>query len=161
MKRSPLNRNTPLKRTPFVRRARRGDNPEVRAEWAASQIQRCACCWAPLGAPGIILHRHHLLGGTRRLDDPRNLILLCFQWGENRPRCHDIYHGHRIPRKEGGYWSALELAHLIVLKAENDPDQYDPHWLANVYGRPLPDQLELPVEYIRERERWERIIRSG
>ena len=157
MKRSPLNRHTELKRTPFVRRARRGDKPEVRADWAAAQIQRCACCWAPLDGPGIELHKHHLLTGSKRIDDPRMLLLLCFQWGDFRPRCHDIYHGHRIPKRNGGYWSALTLGHLLVLKAENDQENYDPHWLTKVYGRPLPDPEPLPEEYIRERERWERI----
>lgn len=154
MKRSPLNRITPLKRTPFMRRVRRNDKPELRAEWAVSQVQRCACCWAPSGN-GIELHRHHLLGGSQRIDDQRNLILLCFQWQPNQPRCHDLYHGHKIPKGNGEYWTPLTLGMLLVLKAESDPNKYDPDWLREKYRRALPDPEPLPEEYIREREKWE------
>lgn len=162
MKRSPLNRTSPLKRTPFVRRARRNDRPEVRADWAASRIQRCACCWAPGGLSTATLHRHHLLGGARRIDDPRNLLLLCFQWNEYRPRCHDLFHGANIRREDGSLWPALTLGMMLVLKAESDPDNYDPEYLQSLLGKRLLPEIEpLPQEFITERERWEQYTRRG
>jgi len=158
MKRSPLNRITPLKRTPLFRRVRRNDKPEVRANWAASQVQRCACCWAPFNGTSIVAHRHHLLGASRREDDPRNLLLLCFQWAEYRPRCHDLYHGANIRREDGTLWPQLTTGMCLVLKAESDPENYDPEWLQDLMGKRLLPEIEpLPEEFIRERERWQRI----
>lgn len=149
-------KRTPLKRTRMTRKSRRNDRPEVRAEWSASQIQRCAVCWAPAADFRVDLHRHHLLGGANRIDDPRMLLLLCMQWGDWRCRCHDLFHGYRIRRSDGTYWPALSLGMLLGVKRECDPQNFDLDWLQEISGRRrLPEIEPLPAAYMEERMRWE------
>lgn len=152
-------KRTPLKRTRLVRKPRRGDRPDVRAEWAASQIQRCAVCWAPGRkdrSTGGILQLHHMLGGARRIDDARNFLLLCFKWNDGACRCHDLFHGERIRRNDGEYWPQLTLGHLLGVKRECDPQNFDLDWLQEISGRRrLPDIEPLPDAFLKERMRWE------
>lgn len=150
-------KRTPLKRTRLVRKPRRGDRPDVRSEWAFSQAQRCAVCWAPGFLRGVDLHKHHLLGGSRRIDDPRNLLFLCMQWGDGACRCHDLLHGERIRRADGTLWPNLTLGMLLGVKKECDSANFDLEWLQETLGRRrLPDIEPLPVCFQLERMRWTR-----
>lgn len=150
-------KRTPLKRTRLVRKPRRGDRPDVRAEWQLSlPAHRCAVCHMPNGHIFGFNQIHHLLGGARRIDDPRNLLLLCFQWPDASCRCHDIFHGARIRRADGTYWPQLTLGMLLGVKHECDPVNFDLDWLQEISGRRrLPDIEPLPDAFLKERMRWE------
>lgn len=109
----------------------------------------------------MVLHKHHILGGAKRIDDQRNLLLLCFQWNANDCRCHDVYHGERVPRADG-YWPALTLGAILGVKRESDPDNYDPAWLQEVLGnKRLPEIEPLPEEFLKERRRWSPLTKTA
>lgn len=106
MKRSPLNRKTPLKRTPFKVK-RRSDNEWQKARRVALQrsMGRCEAQWG--GCYGTSDHVHHKRrrsqGGTNDLD---NLLVCC-------AHCHDQI--HRNPE------IAYQRKHLLRKDLTSEP----------------------------------------
>ena len=104
MKRTPLVRRTPLKRTPLKSKVNpTGPSQDVvdavyeRAKWS------CESCGTGVGPKrGVDHHIHHrrprASGGSSRPDTnlPPNLLLLC-------PPCHDETESHRADALRDGY----------------------------------------------------------
>lgn len=108
MKRSPLPRSTkPLPRSAIKRKTRRGDDAELRREWAAEHLD-CAACWSGWRAFGHATEVHHILGGRFGRPDARwNYLSLCRE-------CHDRLQGGR-----------RNVAICLRLKAESNVEDYD------------------------------------
>ena len=139
LKRAMLKQGGTLKRTAIKKKPRKHDNPCVRQAYRKSH-PRCALCGFRAGQPGGWLEVAHMLGGRYgRIDDARNLLMLCVQ-----------YDGHSCHR----YTEPIaRFGLLLALKRETDPAQYDRAWLETVRGRLLGEELPIPDEFRRERAR--------
>lgn len=118
-----------------------------RASWAVLHGW-CQCCGVPqyrAAWPG--LQTHHIIQGVGRSDEACNLLNLC-------SRCHDIFHGARV-RVDGVLLPRITRGMLIRVKRLLFPDEHDAERLAVLYGRPLPDEEELPAVYRVEYCRWQ------
>lgn len=131
--------NEPLARKLIERKPRKHDNPAVRHAYRETH-QRCALCGFRAGQFGGWLEVAHILGGRyRRIDDVRNLLMLCVQT--------DGHSCHRFAEP------IARFGLLLTLKRDTDPEQFDPYWLEMVRGRPLGEFLPVPDEFVRERRR--------
>lgn len=117
-----------------------------RAAWAFLRPW-CQCCGVPsrqAAWPGI--QTHHIIQGVGRSDEATNLLNLC-------AACHDVFHGARV--KVGNvYLPRITRGMLLRVKRLVDPDDFNAARLAELYGRPLPDEEELPACYRVEYCRW-------
>lgn len=138
-------RHTTLNRTRLQPKRRRGDNANLRHEWA-SEHESCSACWARAGTFGVWLQTHHLLNGRfGRPDDCRNFLRLC-------NRCHSAAEGLKVYGDDGFRLPKLTRAHCIFLKQESDPEFYDPAWLQLTMGRQrLPEPEAIPECYLQMR----------
>jgi 5-methylcytosine-specific restriction endonuclease McrA len=139
MKRTPLTRKTPLKKTRMKRNRRRGDDVELRLEFLQLH-SNCSVCHANWKSP---LEVHHIVGGAGRKDVVPNLLTLCRD-------CHSEYHcGKR-----------LTPGMLLTAKRESDPENFDESVICKLLGRvALPERWEptpLPEWVHQERRRNQR-----
>lgn len=108
----------------------------------AAAFDRCAVCHWPESDSRRRLEIHHLMGGSARKHDRRNLLRLCSQ-------CHGIYHGGKL----FGNFPDIDKRILLGCKRDEDPDHYDPSFLAGLKHRKHlgyePD--EVPQWYRNER----------
>ncbi len=125
---------------------------DLRRQWRQEQ-HRCACCWRPFNAPGSHLQAHHLVK-LKRSDEPCNLLALCFCWGENACRCHDLAEGHAIRRGDGFLWPKLSFANCLWLKREANPDEYDAGRLEALLHRHVPEPEKPHEMLLAERTRY-------
>lgn len=162
LKRGPIGKNPttfakpskPLRRSSKKREAKRKEAAPVLDAWADSLIQRCFACGVKAKGESVQLQRHHIANGKlSRDDDCRNIVLLCFQMREGAPRCHDLAELHRIPKRGGGYWPTLTRGACLALKRECDPDNYDESYLREQLKWGWQDLEPLPVELLAERQR--------
>lgn len=129
----------PFSRKPLRRQRRKHDKPEVRKHYRQTHL-RCALCGFRAGKFGGWLEVAHILGGRYgRIDDERNLLMLCVQT--------DGHSCHRYTEP------IARFGLLLTLKRDTDPEQYDAAWLEQVRGSPLGEFLEVPAEFVRERRR--------
>jgi len=100
---------------------------------------RCAVTWARAEQFGVVLDPHHLVAGAGRKDDPRNLLMVSRE-------VHNHYHFGGIIGTDCKQKAPLTPGHLMFCKREEDPEQYDEAFIAELLGRKeLPDNW-LPVE---------------
>lgn len=99
--------------------------------WACGAWKRQENYFAPW-----MIERAHIVNKPRRLDR-RLVVMLCSV-------CHRISHGERL---SGFDRSKLELAHLLTLKKECDPDWWDLEFIQRHSIRILPELEPLPFEY--------------
>lgn len=139
-----LNRKTPLKRTRLERKRRKHDKPEVRWEYALTH-QACCLCGARVGSFGTHLEAHHILGGRfGRVDDERNLAMLCGRLGCSG---HALAEGERLRGASGAFLPRLKLEHVLWLKQEMG--ELDREFLQSLMGkRILPEPEELPASLL-------------
>ena len=97
----------------------------------------CAMCWVRTGW----LHIHHIVGGAGRKHLVQNLVVLC-------ERCHRALH-------DGGAPFVVTKSHVLTAKREQDPENYDPQFLATLRHRCHLgyDPAPLPPEIVRARNR--------
>ena len=139
MKRTPLTRNTPLKRTRMKRKRRKGDKPSVRMKYL-QEHSCCAVCGEGWRTFDNWLEVHHIVGAAGRKDCLENLLTLC-------RFCHDKYHrGHE-----------LTPGMLLWAKQQSDPAHYDERVICELLGRKaLPENwipIPPPAWVYQERER--------
>lgn len=106
--------------------------------------QACAVTWARAGQFGVVLHCHHLVAGSGRKDDPRNLLSI-EQW------VHDHYHSGGALDEHGERLDDLTPGHLMWVKRECDYEHYDEVFICQLLGRvDLPDRWrpEKPPEWV-------------
>jgi hypothetical protein len=110
----------------------------------AAAFDRCAVCHWPESDPRRRLEIHHLMSGSARKHDRRNLLKLCSQ-------CHGIYHGGKI----FGNFPDIDKRILLGAKRDEDPDHYDPRFLAELRHRKHLgyEPEEIPEWYRTERVR--------
>jgi hypothetical protein len=135
-----------------MRKARKHDDPELRAAWMAEFGQRCACCWVSAG--NVQIQCHHMIGGERgRPDHPANFLALCFHFFDDRPKCHMLAEGERIPHPRHGHWPKIDKSAQLWLKHESDPEHFDARWLSEngMLGLYL---YEPPAMLLEQRKRW-------
>ena len=108
----------------------------------AESHDRCAICHYRKYRPGRNMELHHIVGryGKER-HDHRNLIMLC-------NTCHWAVH-NRVPPPFDG----LSNCHVLAAKREEDPDQFDPAFLASLRRKKHLgyDPEDIPEAYIDER----------
>jgi hypothetical protein len=97
--------------------------------------RRCAACHSDGAKWGQWLEIHHIIGFPGRSDEPANWLCVCH-------RCHVLLEGHR-GRYNGVQYPPLTLGHALTFKRLEDPDNYNPERLAQLYGQALPDELPL------------------
>ncbi len=148
MKRTPLTRKTPLKRTRMKRKRRKGDKPKVRYAYMETH-QACAVTWSRAGRFGVVLDPHHLVGSAGRVDDPRNLLSITRE-------IHNHYHFGGGIGSDGEAWSPLTPGHLLWCKREVD-GELDEAFICEMLGRKaLPENwipTPPPAWVYQERER--------
>lgn len=110
----------------------------------AREFPRCAVCHWPEHDTRRRLEIHHLMSGSARKNDRRNFLRLCSQ-------CHGIYHQGKV----FGNFPDLNKRILLGCKREEDPEYYDPEFLAQLRHRKHLgyDPEELPEWYRKERSR--------
>lgn len=114
---------------------------------------RCAATWLPqelaIWETRFGLSTHHIVKrSVRRNDSHWNLIRLS-------DVAHRAAEGEQVILDGPGriVVPKLTMGMVLKLKSEEDPDQWDPDLLRQLYGRRLPDFEDLPDWYLRERQR--------
>ena len=97
------------------------------------------------------LETHEIIGGSGRVFDPRNYLRLCH-------RCHTHWHEGRGRGWDGLRLPPLELCHMMWVKREADPEEYDAAFLLECRGKKngskyVPEPERLPDEFYCERIR--------
>ena len=82
-------------------------------------------CWACGRLWVFGLENAHIIGGSGRTHDRRNITRLCGV-------CHKLAHGHTIRDQDGSKLPLLKLPHLLWLKARLDPEWYDVRYLKSL-----------------------------
>lgn len=123
-------------------------------EWRANgdHGDRCQVCFRPWSRAGWRgFEVHHIIGGANgRSDEPCNCLLVC-------GRCHDQMSnggGQYRDEETKELLPTITLAHVVWVKMQTP--SWDGERLQVLRHRRLPDPLEIPAYYIRERERWTR-----
>lgn len=114
---------------------------EFYERWSACH-NRCQVCGVSAAFarhnrwPG--LSTHHIVKAGR-FHEATNLIRLC-------QRCHDLAEGLDTPvwLPTKFYYPKLTLPHILWVKRDRDPDDFDPSRLAQILMRPLPEPQEPP-----------------
>lgn len=141
-----------LKRSKLVRKVRPKKNAKMYAEWSSNH-RHCQCCGIGAELASFVrwpgLSTHHIVK-PGRVHTETNLIRLC-------QRCHDLAEGLDTPTwlPENGpkfYYPKLALAHVLWMKREHEPAEYDPARLAQIHMRPLPEPEPPPSVFLAE---WE------
>ena len=108
----------------------------------AENHSRCALCHFRKYRPGRRMELHHIVGryGKER-HDHRNLIMLC-------NTCHWALHNSVPPPFDN-----LENSHILTAKQEEDPDLFDPEFLASLRRKKHLgyDPSPIPWPYLEER----------
>lgn len=103
---------------------------------------RCAICHYRKYRPGRHMELHHIVGRYGKAKhDHRNLIMLC-------NTCHWAVH-NRVPPPFDG----LSNCHVLAAKQEEDPDLFDPEFLASLRRKKHLgyDPEPIPDAYLEER----------
>lgn len=127
MKRTPLTRKTPLKKTRMKRKRRRGDKPNDRLAYL-QEHDSCAICWKRWNQFGAENCVHHIVGGPGRKDVRANFVTLCAEH-------HDLYHVGFV----------LTPGMVLAAKFESDPEGYDESVICELLGRKQLPERWLPV----------------
>jgi hypothetical protein len=99
--------------------------------WACNASRRPLTYYGPW-----CLERAHIANKPRR-EDRRLVVMLC-------SICHKVSHGERLA---GFVRPRLEVAHLLALKQEIDPDWFDLPFIQRHSVRILPEPERIPEEY--------------
>jgi len=89
-----------------------------------------------------LIERAHIVRNPRR-EDPRAVVLLCSY-------CHRVSHGELIFCARYPRWPQLTREHLLWLKRERDPENYDRAFLQQNSIRKLPLAHRPPQQYLDE-----------
>lgn len=119
-------------------------NPKYDDWYHKGQLQGCWCC----GSFSRGIDRHHIVKPLRSWDIA-NLALLCRMCHQAAEGCPPTVQIAREPVK----WPKLTMSHVLWLKRERDPDNYNRHRLEELYGKRLPRAARPPEVLLEMRER--------
>ena len=160
MKRTPLKRKSPLKRTAIIRTQplrvapvtrkpskRTDEMRQAQDEWCSTQT-RCAVCWHKGDNFARRLVLHHIVGRGKGFEIPANWLRLC-------DRCHKHYHDGGGLDDPGNRLPTLTAGMLLGCKYTSDKENYSPETLAALkHWNALPYDVEaLLLFYFYERSR--------
>ena len=94
------------------------------------------------------LENAHILGGSSRTADRRNILRLC-------KLCHDLAHGHTIRDQNKEPLPNLSRANLLWLKHARDSEHFDLDYLNSISIGNMPTPEEPPAWFMSEFERWQ------
>lgn len=90
------------------------------------------------------LETHHIIRGSGRIHDRRNLARLC-------KLCHDLHHGHVI-RAKGVALPPLSLGNVLWLKSRHDT--LDREFLSDLRPKQLPRAARPDEFFFAEYHKW-------
>lgn len=146
---SSLSRSKKPKKKPYQWKRKPKKNAAEYAAWG-EQHTHCQCCGieqehaARARFPGLSTHHITKAG---RVHNPTNLIRMC-------ARCHDLAENLDTPvwLTDGTKWyyPKLTTAHVMWLKCDREPREWDEVVMRKLHMRPLPDLEPPPAVFLAE-----------